>query len=624
MKLTIVIALAAATCLQASAQTARPGSMTQVPEHPRILMLKGEEKAVLRSIAADPAWQKVQQAIFSESDRLLSVPPVERIKIGRRLLGKSREALRRLFFLSYSWRMTQQASYAARAEKEMLAIAAFSDWNPSHFLDVAEMTMAMAIGYDWLYTQLSPTSRQVIKRAIIDKGLLPSLLPQNNSWLKAEHNWNQVCNAGMTYGAIAVMEDSTAFAQSVINRAVETVVTAMEAYSPDGGYPEGYSYWGYGTSFNVLLNSALEKLFHTDFRLNSKPGFLKTGGFLENMVGPTGLPFNYSDAGREAGLEPAMFWFAAKEKDPSLLWTERRYLQKDAQTMVNDRLLPALLIWKGQLHLSQVQPPASTVWVGQGRNPVALMRTSWTDPNAIYVAAKGGSASVNHAHMDIGSFVMDANGERWAMDFGMQDYESLESKGLQIFGRTQDAQRWTVFRYVNQAHNTLTLDNRHQLVAGYAPITGSSADPAFMNAVIDLSAVYKGTVTKAMRGIAIANKQYVVIKDEITTGDSARTVRWNMVTPAEVKITGKNEALLTRNGKQLLLRVEAPGNITMKTWPTDPPNSYDAPNPGTVMTGFETQLPAHTTTTLTVYLLPEKAMQQKTPATRPLSNWSGK
>ena len=67
------------------------------------------------------------------------------------------------------------------------------------------------------------------------------------------------------------------------------------------------------------------------------------------------------------------------------------------------------------------------MWVGQGKNPVALMRTSWTDTNAIYVAMKGGSPSVNHGHMDVGSFIMEANGERWAMDFGMQDYNSLET-----------------------------------------------------------------------------------------------------------------------------------------------------------------------------------------------------
>ena len=31
----------------------------------------------------------------------------------------------------------------------MLTAARFEDWNPSHFLDVAEMTFALAIGYDW-------------------------------------------------------------------------------------------------------------------------------------------------------------------------------------------------------------------------------------------------------------------------------------------------------------------------------------------------------------------------------------------------------------------------------------------------------------------------------------------
>ena len=32
--------------------------------------------------------------------------------------------------------------------------------------------------------------------------------------------------------------------------------------------------------------------------------------------------------------------------------------------------------------------------------------------------------------MDVGSFVFDSDGVRWAMDFGQQEYESLESKTL--------------------------------------------------------------------------------------------------------------------------------------------------------------------------------------------------
>ncbi|MBS1605376.1 MAG: DUF4962 domain-containing protein, partial [Bacteroidetes bacterium] len=253
------------------------------PGHPRILLLKGEEEAIKRAVAGDKLWGKMQQAIIDESDRIIGLPPVEHVKIGRRLLDKSREALRRIFFLSYAYRTTHDARYFQRAEKEMLHIAAFTDWNPPHFLDVAEMTMAMSIGYDWLFDQLSAESRATIKEAIIHKGLEPSLEPANSGWLKVEHNWNQVCNAGMTYGALAVYEDSVAFSKGIVNRAIEYVVNAMKDMGPDGNYPEGYGYWGYGTSFNVLLMSALDKAVGQDYGLADQPGFLKTGGFLENM-----------------------------------------------------------------------------------------------------------------------------------------------------------------------------------------------------------------------------------------------------------------------------------------------------------------------------------------------------
>lgn len=342
---------------------------------------------------------------------------------------------------------------------------------------------------------------------------------------------------------------------------------------------------------------------------------------MANITGPTGKPFNYSDAGGTGGLHPAMFWFAAKTKVPSLLWVERSYLlNKTPDAHVRDRLLPAIMLWSNGIKINNIAPPKSTMWVAQGKNPVAMMRTSWTDPNAIYVGMKGGSVSVNHAHMDIGSFVMDAEGVRWAMDFGMQDYESLESKGIQLFGRSQDAQRWTVFRYTNLVHNTLAVNNQHQKVTGHAPITASSATPSFMNAVTDLTEIYKGSVAKANRGIAVVDKSYVVVRDEIETVNEVTTIRWTMLTPATVKITGTNKAELTKDGKKLILQVDAPATVVMKIWSTDPPNSYDAPNPGTALVGFEVTLPANTKTALNVSLIPEKALNKVTKTIQPLQN----
>ena len=594
---------------------------TKLPGHPRILLLKGEEATIRQTAGSDTTWEKMHQSVLAECDRLLAVAPVERIQTGRRLLDKSRECLRRVFFLSYAWRLTGEGKYRDRAEKEMLAVAAFSDWNPSHFLDVAEMTMAVAIGYDWLYEALSEQSRSAIREAILKKGLEASLDSTKNSWLKASHNWNQVCNAGMTYGALAIYEDQPELARKIINRSLETIGRPMEDYGPDGAYPEGYGYWGYGTSFNVMFISAVEKAFGSDFGLTKRPGFLQTARFLENMTGPSGDCFNFSDSGLSGGLQPAMFWFAGKSKDPSLLWVERsRLMNGKPGAHLNNRLLPALMIWSGGMKMNNIAQPKSKVWVGGGKTPVALLRSSWSDPNAIYVAMKGGSPSVNHAHMDVGSFVMEAGGVRWAMDFGAQDYNSLESKGVKLWDRNQDSERWEVFRYSNRVHNTLTVNDELQKVAGHAPITGSSEQASFANATTDLTEVYGGTLSKANRGIAIVDGAYVVVRDEIETLPATKTVRWTLLTAATVKITGKDRAELTKDGKKLILRVREPANATLRTWPTDPTHDYDAPNPGTVLVGFEVEVPS-TKGALTVLLIPENAEKKATQKIQPLQKW---
>jgi hypothetical protein len=93
--------------------------------------------------------------------------------------------------------------------------------------------------------------------------------------------------------------------------------------------------------------------------------------------------FNYSDAGgAKATLQPAMYWFARRSGDLSLLWQERRFITGCCVAGAADvyRFLPLVLLWGSGDGSSRIfRPPAARTWVGAGRNPVALMRTSWTD-----------------------------------------------------------------------------------------------------------------------------------------------------------------------------------------------------------------------------------------------------
>jgi hypothetical protein len=423
----------------------------------------------------------------------------------------------------------------------------------------------------------------------------------------------------MTYGALAIYEDQPEESKKIIDRALESIKLPMGDYNPDGIYPEGYGYWGYGTSFNVMFLSAIEKTFGSDFGLTQNSAIFKTAGFLENMTGNTGKCFNYSDCGTGSGLNPAMFWLAKQAKDISLLYVEKKHLDTDKK-IAQDRLLPALMIWGAGINLDNIEAPKQLLWSGKGKNPMALMRSSWTDPNAVYVAIKGGSPSINHAHMDIGSFVMDANGERWSMDFGSQDYESLESKKVDLWNMKQNSQRWEVLRYNNFYHSTLAFDNQLQKVEGYAPILSSSAKPSFLNATFDLSKVYSGNTKDVKRGIAIVDQKYVMVRDEIESSDKATTMRWTMLTPADVKINGDGTAVLTKNGKTLLLKVVEPANATMTTRPTTPLHEYDAQNQGTILVGFDVVIPANTKSQVTVLLIPE-GVKENSDKIKSLKSW---
>ncbi len=437
-------------------------------DHPRIMVHRDDVAGIREGLGKSSVKSRIHTDIINECEAILKLQKLERIQTGRRLLGVSRESLRRVFYLSYAYQMTREEKYLKRAEEEITTVCRFSDWNPSHFLDVGEMTMSVAIGYDWLYDDLTEETRRIAREAIVEKGIKPSYNKDYNWFVKGTNNWNQVCHAGMVFGALAIAEFHPELSADVIQRAIEFVPNSMQFYAPDGAYPEGYMYWDYGTTFNVLLIDAIEKAFGDDFGLSRQEGFLETAAYLQNMIGPGMMVHNWGDSNLEATISPALFWFARKTNDPTLLWFQNKIIADKGKRFTGDRILPSLILWAGRTEVDSVSPPSEKVWTGQGKSPVGLMRTSWTDPEPVFVGFKAGSASVSHAHMDAGSFVIDAKGERWAMDFGMQNYHSLESRGINLWSMAQDSERWKVFRYNNFVHNTITVNDQLHNVKGYS------------------------------------------------------------------------------------------------------------------------------------------------------------
>ena len=112
--------------------------------------------------------------------------------------------------------------------------------------------------------------------------------PEIDKWLKKKNNWNPVCNASMAFAAIAAYEQDPELALRIIARSIRLVrEVGIPEYAPDGNYPEGYTYWNYGTAYAVMLIDALEGVYGTSFGLADAPGFLRTPGISSNVdAGP--------------------------------------------------------------------------------------------------------------------------------------------------------------------------------------------------------------------------------------------------------------------------------------------------------------------------------------------------
>lgn len=604
--------------------SAQEGDSKKVKDraHPYLIMTTEDESVIRSTIQTDGVWKEYHAIMIEEADNILGKPNCQRVILGRRLLEVSRECLRRTLLLGYAYRMTGEVKYAKRAESELDNAADFVDWNPSHFLDVAEMTTAMAIGYDWLYNFISDQTKLKIEKAIETKGLNPSLDSQYNSWLYRNNNWNQVCNGGITLGVLAIYDKIPTLADELINRAVQSVKLPMSVYAPDGAYAEGYSYWGYGTTYNLLLIDALENVMGTDYNLSQEPGFLNTGKFIQNMLLSDGKSFNYGDCSSSGRVSPAMFWFANRTADKDILWSEKYQFSLSSKKSIRSyRYAVLALIWGASTSMDNLPKPTQRMWVSsKTTTPVALMRTTWDYQQGLSIALKGGTAQSGHTHLDAGSFIFISKDTRWSTDLGPQDYNSLESKGIDLWNKSQESDRWKVFRYNNLAHNTLSFDNKYQNVNGYATITDFSDNENYMYAIADLTKIYEGQAKEVKRGVAIVDSHYAVVRDEVKTLGQPTVIRWNMVTEAQPAIIGEHTIQLSQNGEKLLLEVESPAKVRMKTWSATSPNSWDAKNPGVTFVGFEAELRPNTTEVLQVKLIPEDNFDSSKEI-MPLTDW---
>ena len=456
------------------------------------------------------------------------------------------------------YRMTGEKAYLERAKLELLYLCGltdetYPDWHPSHLLDTAMTANGVAIAYDWLYADLTAEEKAQVELAIYTNALEEALRQFTGNpvhmFVTNTENWNYICNGGFITAAMALAhhenEDYNALAGDILQRCYSSIQYGLPQYAPEGASVEGISYWDYGTRYLVSLLATISSATNVENPFLDAPGLNITAEYPIYLSGKAGS-YNYSDNDMVDAFGYLNMWLAHTYGESSWNWYHKFYMEKGYDATIYDLLYYYPAEYGGEA------PEDLDKWYTN--QSVTTMRHDFTDPDSSFLGYKGGWNGAPHGDVDVGSFIYDIYGMRWAEEFGKDDY-NLTGYWENGPGGT----RWNYYRKNAMGHNTLVFNptkGANQTVGAYAgKVEQSINNPGGGYTILDMTDAYQDNAVSVMRGFAYLDRTQVLIRDEFTLKASG-VAYWQMHTKASVSISDDGKtATLTQGGKTLLLKL---------------------------------------------------------------------
>lgn len=516
--------------------------------HPRIIMSKEKFAKLKAKIGDDSVTSVLLEKLRNEADRVLSSPVAEyEIPDGIRLLETSKRMQRRIAALAMAYNIFDEEKYAERCYAELEAACNFKDWNPSHFLDTAEMSTGFAIGYDWLYHWMNDEQRAFVRKNLIEKGLTQVMddyedKPRTRTYRWYQDypgdNWKLVCNGSMSMAALAIGDevDAREIASDVLTYAYkESYSFVRRAYSAkDGTYSEGLGYWDYATYYLGLYSSSLMSASGTDYGLADHEGLRKSVDFVRYMSSNTPKSFSFGDdrESRDTGWT-VLLWLAEYYQSYDIASVRLKKIPDDSFNYLD-------LLWIDEDKTPALSQDSPTDWGDVGASN-ASFRNTWDESGIVAALHVGENVYKYHGHYDLGSFYIESNGSRFFTDLGNENYE-LQNRQYS-------------YRIRAEGHNTLVINPSQELdqAEGVECFITDFGGGNEAYAVTDLTAAYEASGAESVvRGLKmIKNKECVIIQDEISL-DAAGEIYWFAHTKGEIAVANDGRSAVVTVGSDRL------------------------------------------------------------------------
>ena len=342
-------------------------------------------------------------------------------------------------------------------------------------LFAAETALLLAEAQALLGSRLDAEVRHRIRHEVDRRVFEPYLrYHQSLGWYKGGNNWNGVCNSSVAAAFLWLEPDPSRRAQGLAVALDGLRVFLETAFEKDGSSTEGVAYWHYGLMNFVVLAEMLHARSAGAIDLLGSDRMRRIAAYPARMqlAGPTFASF--SDCHEVVAFNPGIITrLAARTREQSLL----NLLAKPAAPAHDWRLtmmLRNLLWWDGS------QPDATALMDAYLPDAGTARLTAMTPGGIpVVVAIKAGHNGENHNQNDVGSFIVNADGENLLTDpgpglysrqyFSTQRYENIFANSYghsvpRIGGRLQG----TGIEYAGRMLSVSTLQSTKTVAISFA------------------------------------------------------------------------------------------------------------------------------------------------------------
>ena len=493
------------------------------------------------------------------------------------ILPISREVINRMVILGYAWQVTGESKYAERAWAELEKVCSYDDWCTGHFLATAEMALAVSIGYDWFYDYLTQEQKDFLAEKTFEYAVEPALSKNylKNWFTWSKNNWNSICYSGIGIACMAFAEYYPDESAEFLSMCYANMPIAFENFTPDGVYAEGPGYCQSGMNSIVFFVATSKNYFGSDFGMSDINGFKELGYFPVYITTPTGV-FNFGDNKARMCFTPSLHWYASEYDSPLLavyqMWDVEDEFVRDTSDNVekngSGKEDALSLLWYDRSYTAETvsfeNEPLEVHLESDVGQSLVLMRSAYLDKNATFAGIKAGYNYTNHGDLDIGTFVFDSMGERWAEELGPGSYDAPD-----YFVNLPAGGRWKNYCKRAEGQNTLvinpgmTLDDQYAFADcdfDYFKETENGGECR-----VDMTDAYRMNGARDVsRTFSLYNKQTSLkITDEVKCVIPS-DIYWFMHTKAAITVSDDGKtAILELNGKKMKATLHNDGEFSV-------------------------------------------------------------